>query len=108
MKPVWIRYYGLIPMTRRGYLVTTAIAGLFAAGVLIVALIARSLPPIRLPWQQPLIAKTGVVPWLYNNFYSILLICVALEALDIALTLRRFAQKEKDQQRSSNEGSSQQ
>jgi len=95
-EPVKIRYYGLIAMTKKAYLWATALAGLFALAFFVMGLVAGLLPPLALPWNQiPRFPnQSGFGVWLYEYFYWILLILLVLEALDILLTLRKFAHKE--------------
>ena len=47
MKPVWIKYYGIIPMTKRGYLIALAAAGGFALLAVLAAAAFGFLPPLR-------------------------------------------------------------
>jgi hypothetical protein len=98
MKPVWIKYYGLIPMTKMGYLIATAVAGLFAAAALAVLLALGQAPPFHWPWEPvPRPGLPGLGPWLYNHLYEVLLVLFILEGIDLVLTLRRFAEKEAEQ-----------
>jgi hypothetical protein len=93
MKPVRIKYYGLIPMTRRAYLIATAIASVFAVTIWAVAVALGHLPPLNWPWKQDQIPGTGPWPWFYNHVYWFLLVCLVAEALDVFVTLRTFARK---------------
>ena len=52
MKPVWIKYYGIIPMTKLGYLFTLAIVGVFAALVVLAAAVFGTLPPLDTMWSR--------------------------------------------------------
>ena len=51
MKPVWIRYYGVLPMTKRGYLIALAGAAFFALVVFLVGGVLGYLPPVRTLWS---------------------------------------------------------
>jgi hypothetical protein len=97
MKPVWIKYYGLIPMTRRGYLLTTTIAGVLAAGIFAAAFASGYLPPLSTLWQPVKLEGPPALVWVYNHLYWIILVCLVLEVIDIYTVLRRFAQKEAEQ-----------
>jgi hypothetical protein len=99
MRPVKIKYLGLIPLSRRAYLTALAVAGVVACGMLIVAAIADTLPPLPTLWEAPLWDSTqGPGFWLYANFYRIILVCLIGEALDAYFVLRRFAKKEAEAQ----------
>jgi hypothetical protein len=95
MEPVQIRYYGLFWLTKSGYLIGTLIA---ACGVVVGFLMAYPtgyLPPPRWPWEPvPDPYLTGARGWLYNHLYDLALFCLVMEAIDIVVTLRRFARKE--------------
>ena len=97
MEPVRIKYYGLVWMTKRSYLVTTAVAGVGAALILGVAAAAGLLPPFRWPWEEPALPGTGFGPWFYNHLYLILGVLLLLEVVDIVTVLRKFARKEAEQ-----------
>ena len=116
MQPVRIKYLGLIPMTRRGYLMALAAAVVIAAGLLTAAGLAGKLPPVRSLWQNlppyetvygasakaklpapPVQRPTVLEYWFANNLYRILLICLIAEIIDTYLVLRRFSKKEKEQ-----------
>jgi hypothetical protein len=98
MEPVRIKYYGLVRMTKSAYLWTTAIAGAFAIGLLVLGRLAGNLPPFRWPWEPvPEPEAVGVAVWLYNHLYDIVLFCIVAEAIDVVMTLRAFARKEAEQ-----------
>ena len=98
MKPVWIKYYGLIPMTRFGYLVATAVAVQFALLALVVAAVLGGLPPIETMWApDPAAARLGLGGLFYNYFYWFLLVCLVAEVIDICVTLHTFSKKEAEQ-----------
>jgi hypothetical protein len=94
-EPVKIKYYGLISMTRKAYLWATALAGLFALAFFVMGLAAGLLPPFAWSGNQiPKFAnKPGFGAWFYEYFYWIIFILLLLEAIDIFLTLRKFAHK---------------
>jgi hypothetical protein len=101
MRPVWIKYYGLIPMTRRGYLITTGIAFLFAAIACAIvfglAIAHDRMPPFNRPGPPPPGAPQTLGSWLYYNAYWCLLLLLIAEGLDILVTLRAFAKKEAEE-----------
>jgi hypothetical protein len=98
MEPIRIKYYGLIPITRRGYLITTAVAFVVAGCMLALARVVGRLPPFTWPWEQAQFAAgSGFAPWFFNNFWRIILLLLVLELVDIATVVYRFAQKEAEQ-----------
>src|SRR5262249_51018862 len=98
MKPVWIKYYGLIPMTRFGYLLTLGIACLCAALGLIALALAGRLPPFSTLWEpDPAVRNAGAGGWMYNHLFQILLVCLLAQIIDTLATLRAFAKKEAEQ-----------
>jgi hypothetical protein len=98
MKPVSIKYYGLISMTKRGYLIATGVAAAFAVLCLAAAWIAGVLPPLSTLWGEgPPLAGPGVSIWFYHHLYQVIVVCLVLEAIDMYTMLRRFAQKEAEQ-----------
>jgi len=101
MKPVWIKYWGLIPMTRRGYLIALAVAAIIAMLPFVLFGLMGRLPPLRTLWEEvPL--RTGAFweYWLYNNLYRIVAVCLVAQALDTFVILRRFAKREAEQKAS--------
>ena len=98
MKPVWIKYYGLIPMTKRGYLITLAIAGGFAFFAVLLAAALGGLPPLDTMWsRQHHRPGSGVDVFFYNYLYWILIVCLVAQAIDTWTTLHTFAKKEAEQ-----------
>ena len=105
MKPVWIKYWGVIPMTRRGYVVTLTMAAVLALIVLVACALAGRLPPLSTLWEpDPARANQGIVGLLYNYLYWIILACLVAQAFDTMLVLRRFSQKEAEQRAAEEEG----
>jgi hypothetical protein len=100
MKPVRIKYYGLFSMTRRTYLLATLAAGVFAVVVFVVILVASdNVPPFSWPWEpMPANLVPGFGGWFYHHFWSIILLLLCAEAIDIFVTLRKFAAKEAEQE----------
>lgn len=98
MKPVWIKYYGLIPMTKRGYLVTLTVAGLFALFALLFAALLVGLPPIKTLWERDqAMAQRGLTGLFYNYFWWFLIVCLCAQVIDTMCTMRAFAKKEVEQ-----------
>ena len=102
MEPVRIKYYGLFPITKRGYVIATTVAALCllpACGFFLwVAWVAvGSLPPWRWPWELPARPARNFGGWVFNYFYWIILVGAFLEMIDVLVVLRRFARKEAEQ-----------
>jgi hypothetical protein len=102
VEPVRIKYYGLFWITKRGYLIATALAVLFlvpACGYFlwVAWLTVGSLPPWQWPWEPPPRPALNFGGWVFNYFYWIILAGVVLEMIDILVVLRRFARKEAEQ-----------
>jgi hypothetical protein len=95
MKPVRIKYYGLFWLTKRTYLLLTLGAGLFAlAAMLFFVLVAGDhVPPFRWPWE-PAPANQD---WFVSNLWTILIVLLIAELVDILLTLKKFSDKEAEQ-----------
>ena len=98
MRPVWIKYYGIVPMTKRGYLVTLGVVSIVLILILVVGHVLAVVPPISTLWQpDPVMAQRGFFGMLYNYTYWILLVCLVAQGIDTYITLRVFAQKEAEQ-----------
>src|SRR5262245_17793293 len=95
MKPVWIKYWGLIWMTKRGYVVTLTMAGCVAAVILAYAGLAGRLPALSTLWEpEPAKARLGAGGFLYNYLWWIIGICLVAQILDSIMVFRRFAEAE--------------
>ena len=100
MKPVRIKYYGLIWMTRRTYLLTTLILGLIVLifFLLITVSGAARLPDFHWPWDpMPANAEPGFQGWVTHYFWTIMVVFLLAEAVDILVTLRKFAEREAEE-----------
>ena len=98
MKPVWIKYWGLIPMTRRGYLVTLTMAIAVALIIVVCCAVAGLLPPLKTLWEpDPVAAQLGWRGWIYNYMWWLCIVAVIAQAIDTAMVLRKFAQKEAEE-----------
>lgn len=95
MRPVWIKYWGLIPMTRRGYLVTLTMAVAVVAIIVAYCALSGLLPPLKTLWEpNPIAAQDGWRGWLYNYMWWIVIAAIVAQAIDTVMVLRKFAQKE--------------
>ena len=95
---VWIRYYGLIPMTRRGYLITLTTACGVAVVVLGAAALLGRMPPLETMWfPDARVAHGGIVAFCYNYGYLIISACLVAQAIDTYCTLRLFAKRETEE-----------
>lgn len=98
MKPVWINYYGMIPMTKFGYLVALGAAAAVAFVLIVVGLLLEFLPPLSTLWQPDLaMAQRGFGGLVYNYMWWTFIVCLVAQAIDTFVTLRVFAKKEKEQ-----------
>jgi hypothetical protein len=98
MKPVWIKYYGLIPMTRTGYLIALNAAAGIVLLIVLMAALAGLLPPVDTMWSaQHHRPGRDVGAWFYNYLYWILVVCLVAQGIDTLCTLRVFARKEAEQ-----------
>lgn len=97
-KTIRIKYYGLVPLSKRAYIATTIGAGCVAVVCLLAAWAAGVLPPLNTLWGEGW-AKTSTspFPWLYNYLYWIIIVCLILEGIDIWTMLRKYQQKEAEQ-----------
>jgi len=95
MAPVRIKYYGLLSMTRFAYLVALAVAAGIAVLVMLVAAIMGALPPLDTIWShQHHVGAPGLVAWLHNYLYWLILACLVAQGIDTFCTMRAFATKE--------------
>ena len=90
MKPIWIKYYGLIPMTRFGYLVALLVSGVLAFVFLLVGVVSGFLPPFDTMWssRHHVPPSWGGAYWLYNYMWWIILACLVAQGIDTFCTLR--------------------
>jgi hypothetical protein len=96
MEPVRIKYLGLFSTTRRGYLITLAVAALLAVTVLTVGWWLGRLPPLETLWKDPPVPqRPGIDYYIHRYLYRIILVCLILQVFDTWWVLRRFAQKER-------------
>jgi hypothetical protein len=101
MKPVKIRYWGILPLTRRGFYIYLIVGWSLAILVVIAAMIyaGDAFPRFRLPWESlPLGVKFTVWNYLAYNIWSVFILCVIGQLFDIVIMLRKYRQKEEEQQ----------
>jgi hypothetical protein len=91
MKPVRVKVYGLLSLTKRTYLVLQGIGLLFVV-VLMILTVVLPRPKVA-PGAQPSPWITVVV-WLLDNFLWIGLLTLFLEAIETVVVLGRFARQE--------------
>src|SRR5262249_281594 len=96
MSQIRIKYYGILPITKRGYLLATAVGGVVALGVIVVCMLIGRMPPLSTLWQpwQPSPARERLLFRLYDHLYHIILICIVLQIIDGFVVLRRFQRLE--------------
>jgi len=98
MQPVRIKYYGLISMTRRGYLISLAVGGIVAAGCLVFGALMGFMPPLRSLWEPVVEKGPAFYVFCINNLYRFMILCLLLLTLETYVILRKFARKEAEQQ----------
>jgi hypothetical protein len=98
MKPVWIKYYGLIPMTKRGYLIALGVTGGIVFWILLVLALLGTFPPLDTMWsRQNHRPGSDLGVWFHNYWYWFLVVCLIAQAIDTWCTLHAFAKKEAEQ-----------
>jgi hypothetical protein len=98
VKPVWIKYYGIIPMTRWGYLIALLAAGAIVSLLVLMAAVAGLLPPLDTMWsRRHHLPSSHAGAWLYNYCYWLILACLVAQGIDTLITLRTFTKKEAEQ-----------
>jgi hypothetical protein len=95
MPPVRIKYYGLVWLTRRGYLIATAVLAAVAVVACVLVLLLTGVAPFARPPWEPALRRYGFVAWLWN--WWTLGALVVLECLEVLLTLRQFARREAEE-----------
>ncbi len=91
--PVRIKVYGLISLTRRGYLICQALGLVLMVVFLLVWAVFLRTPP---SWPEPGAGRPVVAFWglVQNYLPGILLLTVLLEAVETYFVLRRFRRAE--------------
>src|SRR5437867_2289667 len=92
MKPIKIKYWGILWLSKRGYLLLNGIGWLASLGLCVVCVFAGVLPPFSTLWRQD-------PAWgLANYFWWLFLVCLACQLIDAGVAWLKFA-KEEDAQR---------
>jgi hypothetical protein len=95
VEPVRVKVYGLIPMTRRGYLTQLAVAALLIVVVLALRwLVWPAKRPDPANVHEP---RLRYVIAFFDNVHWIVAVVAVLLVLEAWLVLRRFARKEAEQ-----------
>jgi hypothetical protein len=93
--PVRIKLYGLVTVTKRGYLAQLAAAALMLAALVV---IRAYVPPVgELARQEYVPAAASAALWFLTNLHWIALALAALFAVEAFFVLRRFAREEAKQ-----------
>src|SRR4051812_35067396 len=92
MEPVRIRLYGLVSMTKRGYLMQLAAAGVLLAALLVIRASMPALPQ-GTP-QDPLPPRMAWVVFLLRNLHWLAVLLAVLFTVEAFLVLRAFARAE--------------
>src|SRR5688572_13956153 len=95
MPPVRIKYYGLIPMTKRTYLMALGSSALFALAAVTAFMMLDVAPPLDTMWsKEHHLPGTDIWVAIRNYMWWIIALGVIAQAIDTAITLRSFAKKE--------------
>jgi hypothetical protein len=98
-KTIRIKYYGLIWVSKRGYLVSSVITLSILGIGLLAGYAAGILPPLSTLWGEPWPpAKLTPWPWLYQYLYWFILVGLIAEVVITMRMLRRFVALEAEQQ----------
>jgi hypothetical protein len=97
-KTIRIKYYGLIPVTRRGYVRSSMITLTVLGFGLLLGWAAGFLPPLSTMWGErwPQ-GELTPWPWLYQYFYWLVLAGLIAEVIVTLRMLRRFTELEAEQ-----------
>jgi len=96
VQPVRIKLYGLFSVTRRGYLLQLATAGLCLLALLLLRVFLPPLPNLtgaahERPWN------VAFFLWFLQNLHWVVLVLALLFALEAFIVLRKFARAEASQ-----------
>jgi hypothetical protein len=89
-KPIRIKLYGFLWLTKQGYLLLMVVGGILLVGLMIAWLLIPF--PAKLPEQAP--PSTALWFWLWKLLPWIALAGAVLEGIESYLVLRRFAKEE--------------
>lgn len=96
---VTIRYYGMVDLTRKGYLRALAwVGGVVLAG-LIAGVLLGVLPPVSTLWR-PGPPRPGPLGWFLHRFWAIILFFGLAQVVETLFTLRVFRRKEAERRTS--------
>lgn len=96
MKPVTIRYYGILPIRKRTYVILQSVVFVLGIAVLIWSFtVSADSPPFGLD-RAPL---TPGRRWFLDHLWLIVLIAAVAEVFDAVFTLRAFARAEAEAKR---------
>jgi hypothetical protein len=94
MNPIRIRLYGLMTVTKRGYLTQLALSVLLLVALLVIRL---CLPDLSWVAESGAPARLQFFVWLLTNLHWIVLAFGILFALEAFIVLRAFAREEAKQ-----------
>jgi hypothetical protein len=98
-KTIRIKYYGLISVSKRGYLLSSAVTLAILGIGLVLGYAAGILPPLSTLWGVPWPwAQLTPWPWVYQYLYWFILVGLIAEVVITVRMLRRFAVLEAEQQ----------
>jgi hypothetical protein len=94
MEPVRIKYYGILWITRRTYVIIQTMVFAVLAAALVFVLTLPTSPRFGLDLEDPRLP--ALTRWLLGHLLEIVLLTTLLEILDAVFTLRAFARKEQE------------
>jgi hypothetical protein len=93
MRPVKIKYWGLMWLSKTGYLWFNGIGWLIATALAVVGAYLGFLPPFSTLWHQE-------PAWGFGNYlWWLFLACLAFQLIDAGVAWTKFAKKEEEQTR---------
>src|SRR5262245_19502671 len=103
--PVRIKLYGLLPVTRKGYLRLQVVSMILALALLAGAVWVRVSPPALAKWSaKPALQELAslVLP----HLVWVMLGVIVLDVFEMVLTLRQFRRKEEERNAQASRGAS--
>jgi hypothetical protein len=94
VEPVRVKYWGLIWLGRRGYLLLNGIGWLLVVAILVAAVHYKLLPPFRWPSDPPVVESPGVAAFLINHLYDFVILGFVAQMLDAVVFYRLMSKKE--------------
>jgi len=99
MKPVKVRYFGVLPLTRKAYwriLFWVCVATTILV-ILVLTLTSRPVPPFHWPWETPSPTLKSTADLLYYHYgYTLVAACIIAQIIDAAVMMKKFAAKEQE------------